>query len=159
MKIMNKELTPKTYHCNNCGAEVVHSYNHKCVYCGGLIDFNEPNDKVIELKPDDLVDISLKEVYLNYIMNNLVIILEGYKCPMPKIYEYNEENNTYISKAEEYINPPKCAICLEMPIYELKKYGKDYVIDRILNLGIRFNEIDRIMSQVLDNKEIRFFVR
>lgn len=154
-----KKLTLKTYHCKNCGAEVVHSYNHKCAYCGGLIDFNEPDDKVIELRPDDLVDITLKEVYLNYIMNNLVIILEGYKCPMPKIYEYNEENNTYISKAEEYINPPKCAICLEMPIYELKKYGIDYVRYKILSSGIRFNEIDRVISQVLDNKEIRFFVR
>lgn len=156
---MIKELTPKTYHCKNCGAEVIHSYNHKCSYCGGLIDFNEPEEKVIEIKPEDLVNITLRDVYRDFAMNNLIILFDGYKCPMPKVYEYNDKSNSYVSKVEEYVNPPKCGFCMEIPIFELEKFGIGYLKNRIYCSGIRLNEIDRVMQQVLDNREIRFIAR
>lgn len=156
---MIKELTPKTYHCKNCGAEVIHSYNHKCSYCGGLIDFNEPEEKVIEIKPEDLVNITLRDVYRDFAMNNLIILFDGYKCPMPKVYEYNDKSNSYVSKVEEYVNPPKCGFCMEIPIFELEKFGIEYLKYMIHRTGIRLNEIDRVMQQVLDNREIRFIAR
>lgn len=156
---MIKELMPKTHHCKNCGAEVIHSYNHKCSYCGGLIDFNEPEEKVIEVKPEDLVNITLRDVYRDFKMNNLIILFDGYKCVMPKVYEYNDKSKSYVSKVEEYVNPPKCGFCIEIPIFELEKFGIGYLKSVINNSGIRFNEIDRVMQQVLDNREIRFILR
>ena len=140
--------------CKNCGAQIEHSYNHRCPYCNTLFDFNEP-DK-IEVKPEDLVNIELRYIERMPINDSLILMFSGYKCPMPKVYEYNSDN-LYVSKVEQYINPPKCSMCIEIPIYEIEKYGIEYVYHKICSSGIRYNEIDKVMAQVRENKEIRYY--
>lgn len=138
--------------CKNCGAQIEHSYNHRCPYCNTLFDFNEL-DK-IEVKPEDLVNIELRYIERMPINDSLILMFSGYKCPMPKVYEYNSDN-LYVSKVEQYINPPKCSFCIEIRLYEIEKYGIEYVYHKICSSGIRYNEIDKVMSQVRENQEIR----
>lgn len=151
-----KIIKQHTINCKNCGAEISHVYNHKCEYCGSMLDFKTPEEETIEVRADELVDITLREVMFEPRSNMLLLYFDGYKLPMPKVYEY-DGNNTYISKREEYINPPKCYMCIEIDIYDFEKYGLGYLHNKILNSGIRFNELNNVWNQVLDNKEIRFF--
>ena len=146
----------KAHNCPNCGAEISHIYNHKCEYCGGMLDFNIPEKDTIKVKAEDLVDIKLRDVMVEPRSMHIMLLFSGYKCQMPKVYEYNG-NDTYVSKIEEYINPPKCSICIELDMPLLKQYGLDYVKSAIYSSGIRYNELDNVMAQVLDNKEIRYF--
>lgn len=138
--------------CKNCGSPLEHSFNHKCKYCGTLYDFNEPEKDAIEVKPEDLINIKLRDITRTPIHDSLILMFDGYKCPMPKVYEYNDSNNVYITKAEEYINPPKCGFCIELPLMEIEKYGLSYVLHRIEASGIRYNEIDKIKAQLLESK-------
>ena len=134
--------------CKNCGSPIEHSFNHKCKYCGTLFDFNEPQENTIEIKPEDLIDIELREIQRIPEHYSLILLFSGYKCSMPKVYEYNS-NNSYISKIEEYINPPKCGFCIELSLSDIEKYGFDYVMAMIKRTGIRYNEIDKIKSQII----------
>lgn len=154
-----KIIKQKSLNCPNCGAEISHVYNHKCEYCGGMLDFNEPEEKTIQLKPEDLVEITLRDVMFEPVSNRIILLFSGYKLEQPKVYEYdgNKNNNMYVSRIEEYINPPKCSFCIELDRYDLEKYGMGYVRSAICNSGIRYNEIDKVMAQALDNEEIRFF--
>ena len=133
--------------CKNCGAPLEHSYNHKCEYCGTLYDFNEPQEKVIEVKPEDLINIQLRSIERAYTRDSLMLLFDGYKCAMPKVYEYNSDN-IYVSKVEEYVNPPKCGFCIELPIFEIREYGLPYIMHRIEATGVRYNELDKIKSQI-----------
>ena len=144
--------------CKNCGSPLEHSYNHKCKYCGTLYDFNEPEENVVEVKPEDLIRIKLRYIERTPERNSLILMFDGYKCPMPKVYEYKDSNNIYLTKAEEYINPPKCGFCIELPIMEIKKYGFDYIIQRILATGIRYNELDNIKRELIDS-ELKYYCR
>ena len=130
----------KQYNCKNCGAPIEHSYNHKCPFCGTLFDFNEPIENIVEVKPEDLINIELKDI----------------SCEMPKVFEYNS-NGVYISKVENYINPPKCGFCIEIPIYKIKQYGIDYIMSSIRSTGVRYNELNNIFDQV--KKRIINYVR
>lgn len=142
-------------HCKNCGSPLQHSYNHQCPYCHTLYDFNEPQEQVVEVKPEDLVDVKLRSVERGYLQNTLIIKFDGYKCPMPKVYEYNDKDNSYLSKSEVYINPPKCGFCVELDINELEKYGLDYVSHIIARTGIRYNELDKIKEQIFSNELLK----
>ena len=143
----------KSYNCPNCGAKISHSYNHNCEYCGGILDFNEPD--AIEVKAEDLVKVELREVYNDFKTNKLILIFDGYKCPMPKVFNYDGKD-TYVSKVEEYVNPPKCGFCIEVDKNELKEYGIGYLEFLLHNSGLRYNEFDEVMEQVVNNKEIKF---
>lgn len=153
-----KVIEQKTHNCKNCGAEVSHVYNHKCEYCGGMLDFNAPEEETIEVKAEDLVDIRLRDVMIEPRTNNVIMVFSGYKCPMPKVYEY-DGTDRYVSKIEEYRNPPKCSICIELNKTELEKYGMQYVRAAIYNSGIRYNELDNVMKQAINNKDIEFICR
>ena len=141
--------------CKNCGSPLEHSYNHKCPYCKTLYDFNEPQEQVVDVKPEDLVDVKLRSVERGYLKNTIILIFDGYKCPMPKVYEYNDKDNIYVSQSENYINPPKCGFCIELDIFELEKYGLDYVFHRTMATGIRYNELDKIKAQIFSNETLR----
>lgn len=151
-----KLINAKSGNCPNCGAKISHSYNHNCEYCGGIIDFNEPD--VIEVKAEDLVDVKLRYIEYEPINNNYILIFDGYKCPMPKVYNYDGKC-TYLSKVENYTNPPKCGMCIAISDTELKQNGYDYIKYEIYNTGLRKNEVDKVMQQVLENEEIKYLMR
>ena len=144
--------------CKNCGSPIEHSFNHKCKYCGTLYDFNEPEENVVEVKPEDLIKVKLRYIERIPERYSLILMFDGYKCPMPKVYEYNDSNNLYLTKAEEYINPPKCGFCIELPLFEVEEYGFDYIINRILATGIRYNELDNIKRELIDS-DLRYYCR
>ena len=134
--------------CKNCGAPIQHSYNHKCPYCDTLYDFNEPTDNVVEVKPEDLYDIHLVDVYKTPIrVFATVFVFHGYKLDKPKVYEYNG-NNVYITKAENYVNPPRCGICIEIDDSELNKYGANAILMRLKASGVRPWEIENIEKEL-----------
>lgn len=143
--------------CKNCGAPLEHSFNHKCSYCGTLYDFNEPEENTIKVNPEDLFDIKLRNVKISEINHSLILTFDGYKCTMPKIYEYNSKENFYISKVEEYINPPKAGFCIEIPINDLREYGVNYLLWRIEAYGIRYSEINKIKEQIINNGYLRIY--
>lgn len=132
--------------CKNCGAPLEHSYNHKCKYCGTLYDFNEPKEKTIKITPQDLINIELREIIRLPFTENYVLVFSGYKVSMPKIYEVNDNN--YTSQVEEYVNPPKCIFCIEIPIEAAEKYGIGYVMHYIESAGVRYNELEKIRKQI-----------
>ena len=144
--------------CKNCGSPLEHSYNHKCKYCGTLYDFNEPQENTVEVKPEDLIKVELKSVERTPLTDSIIIMFSGYKCEMPKVYEFNDKNSMYVSKMEEYINPPKCGFCIELPLFEINKYGIGYVMSKIAATGIRYNELDNIKYQLL-NSELNYYIR
>lgn len=148
----------KQRNCKNCGAPLEHSYNHKCNYCGTLFDFNEPEENTITIKPEDLVDVKIRDISRNPLSYSLILVFTGYKLPMPKIYEYNGKD-TYISKVEEYINPPKASFLLEIPLFEMDKNGMDYLIWRIETCGLRPREIENIKMQLHEQQELKRYLR
>lgn len=144
--------------CKNCGSPLEHSYNHKCKYCGTLYDFNEPIENTIEVSPQDLINVELKYIERIPIKDSLILMFSGYKLEMPKVYEYNDKNNKYISKVENYINPPKCGFCIELPLIDIEKYGLSYVMHRIEMTGIRYNELDKIKHQLISS-DLKYYCR
>lgn len=151
----------QTYKCPNCGAPVEHSYNHQCEYCGTLFDFNEPKEKTIKISPQDLVNIELRDITLNPRTLSVILLFDGYKLEMPKVYEYNDKASYFVSKVETYINPPKCGFCIELPLFKIQEHGLDYVMCMIEDSGVRYNELDKIKSQVveklIDSRLIRMY--
>ena len=142
----------------NCGSPIEHSFNHKCKYCGTLYDFNDPIENTIEVKPEDLINVKLRSITKTPIHNSLLLMFSGYKCSMPKVYEFNDKNNNYVSKVEEYINPPKCGFCIELPLFEVEKYGLDYIMYRIRATGIRIKELDNIKQQLIQS-DLQYYCR
>lgn len=144
----------KQYNCKNCGAPVEHSYNHKCPYCSSILDFNAPTEDIVEVKPEDLIDIELRDTTIDPINNSMIFIFSGYKCAMPKVYEYNG-NNTYVSSVENYKNPIKCGFLIEISIPDLHR-GIDYIMWVIESTGIRYNELDKVAKQIIGKIGWRF---
>lgn len=140
----------KQYNCKNCGAPLEHSYNHKCPYCNTLFDFNVPIEKTIKVKAEDLIDLELVDYEFSPVNYSIILLFSGYKCPMPKIYEYDVKEDIYVSNIENYINPPKCGFCIELPICEIREKGFDYIMFMIENTGIRYNELGKIRKQVIE---------
>ena len=147
----------KQYNCKNCGAPIEHTYNHMCPYCHSICDFNEPEENVVEVKAEDLVDIKLKEIRRIPEYDKIQLVFVGFKCPMPKVYEF-DGNDIYKSRAIEYINPPKCGIVVELSRYEVMKYGLDYVKSVLRHSGIRYNELDKIIPAVAYKMREEYYV-
>ena len=135
--------------CKNCGSPLEHSFNHKCKYCGTLYDFNEPKEDLVSVTPQDLIDIKLRDIIREPMRDSIVLLFSGYKNPMPKIYEYNDINNIYVSSIDSYV---KCGFCLELDNSGIEKYGMPYVLEKILASGVRYNEIEKIRVQLLESK-------
>lgn len=135
--------------CKNCGSPLEHSFNHKCKYCGTLYDFNEPKEDLVKVTPQDLIDIELKDIIKEPIRDSIILLFSGYKNPMPKIYEYNDISNMYVSSIDKYV---RCGFCLELDNSEIEKYGLPYVLEKILASGVRYNEIEKIRVQLLKSK-------
>ena len=141
--------------CKNCGSPLEHSFNHKCKYCGTLFDFNEPIENLVSVTPQDLIDIKLRDIIREPIRDSIVLLFSGYKNPMPKIYEYNDINNIYVSSIDSYV---ECGFCLELDNSEIEKYGLPYVLEKILASGVRYNEIKKIKAQLLESK-LKYYCR
>lgn len=148
----------KQYNCKNCGAPIKHSYNHKCEYCGTIIDFNEPKENTIEVKAEELYDLQLREVEMSPIKFDLLIYFTGYKLEKPKIYE-SYKNDICVSKVENYINPPKCGFVIELPIIDIDKYGMDYIIHILRQKNINEDEIEKVLFQLKNNDMFRRYWR
>lgn len=132
-------------YCKNCGAPLEHGYNHHCKYCGTLYDFNEPKDKVVELHSWDLVDVNFVGVEQEPCCRRLLFKFQGYKLESPKIYEY--DGDTYVSKAIDYINPPKAGFIISMDIDDLEQHGISY-LQFMLHNYIRPTEQKNIERQI-----------
>lgn len=141
--------------CKNCGSPLEHSFNHKCKYCGTLYDFNEPKEDLVKVTPQDLIDIELKDIIKEPIRDSIILLFSGYKNPMPKIYEYNDISNMYVSSIDKYV---RCGFCLELDNSEIEKYGMPYVLEKILASGVRYNEIEKIRVQLLESK-LKYYCR
>lgn len=141
--------------CKNCGSPLEHSFNHKCKYCGTLYDFNEPKEDLVKVTPQDLIDIELKDIIKEPIRDSIILLFSGYKNPMPKIYEYNDISNMYVSSVDKYV---RCGFCLELDNSEIEKYGMPYVLEKILASGVRYNEIEKIRVQLLESK-LKYYCR
>lgn len=136
--------------CKNCGAPIQHSYNHKCPYCATLIDFNEPKEKTVECKPEQLINLDLIDIDLNPISLDFIFKFTGYKLEDSIIYEVN--GNTFISKYEEYINPPKCYFVIAISELAIRKYGISIIEHQSYNSGIRYEEIYKLILQIKDKR-------
>ena len=141
--------------CKNCGSPLEHSFNHKCKYCGTLYDFNESKEDLVSVTPQDLIDIELKDIIKEPIRDSIILLFSGYKNPMPKIYEYNDISNMYVSSIDKYV---RCGFCLELDNSEIEKYGMPYVLEKILASGVRYNEIEKIRVQLLESK-LKYYCR
>lgn len=144
---------PNYYHCKVCGANIEHLYNHRCPYCRTLLDFNENIEKTINIKPEELIDIELRDVQYHPEYRILVLVFSGYKVATPKIYEV-QDNNTFVSTAEVYVNPPKGAFCIQLKIDELEKYGISYILHYLESLDVRPREIWKIRQQLEKDRDI-----
>lgn len=138
----------KQRNCNNCGAPLEHSYNHRCKYCGTLFDFNAPKEEVVELHSYDMVDLKFRGIQQDIITRNLIMRFEGFKLEAPIIYECDD--NKYVSKVVNYINPPKSYFFIQIPIDELEKYGMPF-LEHLLYCYIRPTEIENVKRQILEN--------
>ena len=110
----------KQYNCKNCGAPIEHTYNHKCPYCNSILDFNEPKEDTVEFKIEDMVNIEFRNYEIVPYEDAIRLYFSGFKLEQPKIYEFNGKD-TYVSKMEQYINPPKAGFCIQVSRYELEK--------------------------------------
>ena len=144
----------KQYNCKNCGAPVEHTYNHRCKYCDSILDFNEPEDKVVMSRPEELFDITFREQDYIPKTNGIVLIFDGYKLDTHKIYEC-DENDIYMSKREEYINPPRVSFSIVIDRGDLQMYGFDCIRHRFYELNISDKEIKNIEWQLVDKGIIR----
>lgn len=140
----------KQRNCSNCGAPLEHSYNHQCKYCGTLYDFNEPEEKTVRLHPYELVDLKYRGVEKDFISNSLLIRFEGYKLEEPKVYEHNG-NDFFVSKAINYINPPKSFFFVQIPIEDLEEHGFG-LLEHIIRCNIRPSEWENVKKQMLENR-------
>jgi len=139
----------KTYNCKNCGAEVSHTFNHRCEYCGGILDFNVPEDKIAIIKPEELHEIEFVEAYTTpYDPLDIHLIFTGYKNEIGKIHEV--ENNKYISEIIEYINPIKSSFGIIISREELNKLGADAVRRRLYLLNVSYKEIEKVINELID---------
>lgn len=138
----------KNYNCKNCGAEVSHVFNHRCEYCGGILDFNEPEDKVVLIKAEELVDIQFIEENYIPITNEIQLIFSGYKLPKPKIYE--TDGNIFYSRVEEYKNPTKSYFGIAVKREDLREYGFMIIADQLYHLNVRENEMEKIQWQLIE---------
>ena len=135
--------------CKNCGAPLQHSYNHKCKYCGTLFDFNEPQEETVELHSYDMVNLKYRGIEEDFITHSLLMKFEGLKIEAPKIYEYNG-NEHFVSKAINYINPPKSYFFIQLDIDELEKYGMEY-LEHVVHCAIRPSEWENVKRQIIEN--------
>lgn len=142
----------KQYNCKNCGAPVKHTYNHRCEYCNSILDFNVPKEETIEVKPEELRDLELKDIEFVPYNNHIRFLFSGYKCTMPTIYEC-DINNSYVSSIEEYRNPPKCGFLIEIPRDEIEKYGFGVIRAKLLNAGLYPKELEKIKYQIIEKSD------
>ena len=112
--------------CKNCGAPLEHGYNHRCKYCNTLYDFNAPKNEVIEFHSYDMVNVKYRGIERDIITNNLLMKFEGMKLESPIVYETNG-NDKFVSKAINYINPPKSYFFIQIPIDELEHGGLKFI--------------------------------
>lgn len=136
------------YNCKNCGAPIKHSYNHRCEYCGTIVDFNEPEDNTLEIHPYDLVDIKYIDTVRDHLTNRIIIRFSGYKVEKPKIYE--QADDLYVSKVVSCINPPRVFFQVEFSIFDLEKYGIEFLEHRLFSL-ISPSERKNVQRQLLEN--------
>lgn len=142
--------------CKNCNAPIQHSYNHRCEYCGTLYDFNEPKEETIEFNSMDMINVKYRGCEIDHPRNILIMKFEGIVLQKPKIYECYSEN-IFVSKVENYINPPKSFFCIELSINELERAGFNY-LGYVLHNYIRYSEISKVINQINQDKEMPYLL-
>lgn len=137
----------KQYNCKNCGAPIEHTYNHQCPYCKSILDFNEPKEDTVEFKIEDMVNIEFRDYEIVPFEDAIRLYFSGFKLEQPKIYEFNGED-TYVSKMEKYINPPKAGFCIQVSRIELEKYGISAIMHYLSNCNLRPKEFEKLEEQI-----------
>ena len=135
----------KQRNCINCGAPLEHSYNHKCKYCGTLYDFNEPKEKTIEFHSYDMVNVHFLKLERYPLTNDIIMYFDGIKLEEPTIYEY--QDNRFVSKTINYVNPPKAFFAIQLNIKDLEEHGIHYLWSTIENY-IRPTETEKVRHQI-----------
>ena len=137
----------KQYNCKNCGAPIEHTYNHQCPYCKSILDFNEPKEDTVEFKIEDMVNIEFRDYEIVPYEDAIRLYFSGFKLEQPKIYEFNGED-TYVSKMETYINPPKAGFCIQVSRIELEEYGISAIMHYLSNCNLRPKEFEKLEEQI-----------
>lgn len=146
---MSEEINnPIQRNCKNCGAPIKHSYNHKCEHCGTLFDFNAPIEETEKVQPHTVHNIEFNEVYRDIRSISLIFRFTGITLGALKILEYDVSDNTCISVAEDAIHPKRCSFIISISLKELERWGTDIIAWRLFDLGIRDDEIERIIHQI-----------
>ena len=145
--------------CKNCGAPLKHSYNHRCEYCGTLYDFNEPEENIKRYDPDNLVDVKLESVERSIIRNSFILYFTGYYLKPPKVYETNMKDNEveFVSEMQNYINPPKVGLKIEVDERDLVEGGEGYLWNILCFQGL-YHQAPRIMEQLKENNYMRSYL-
>lgn len=146
--------------CKNCGAPLKHSYNHRCEYCGTLYDFNEPEENIKRYDPENVVDIKLERVEESPFIDAFVLYFTGYYLKPPKVYETNtKEGNEVeiVSEMQNYINPPKVGLKIEVAKRELAEYGENYLRYLLSSKGL-YSQIGEVMNQLEENDYLRRYL-
>ena len=137
----------KQYNCKNCGAPIEHTYNHQCPYCKSILDFNEPEEKTVQFKIEDMVNIEFRNYEIVPYEDAIRLYFSGFKLEQPKIYEFNGED-TCVSKMEQYINPPKAGFCIQVSRIELEKYGISAIMRYLYHCNLKPREFERLEEQI-----------
>lgn len=136
----------KQYNCKNCGANIKHTYNHKCEYCGSIIDFNEPIEDTIKVDPRNLRNLQLEGIEREPLTNDYIFIFTGYVIEKPRVYEIDE--NYYTTKVINYINPPKTYFMIRIKYEELYCAEPDMVYYKLMNSGLDYEEVGKVWDQI-----------
>lgn len=136
----------KQYNCKNCGANIKHTYNHICEYCGSIIDFNEPIENVVKVDPRNLTNLQLERVEREPHTNYFIFIFTGYVIEKPRVYEVKE--GYYETKEINYINPPKVHWCIRIMFEELYYVDPDIVFHKILGSGLDYRELEKVWDEI-----------
>lgn len=153
-------IEPIQRSCKNCGAPLKHSYNHRCEYCGTLYDFNEPEENIKRYEPENVVDIKLERAEESPFIDAIVLYFTGYYLKPPKVYETYIKNGIKcecVSEMQDYINPPKVGLKIEVEKRELAEYGTSYLRHCLCSQGL-YLQIDKVMNQLEENDYLRRYL-
>lgn len=134
----------KQYNCKNCGANIKHTYNHKCEYCGSIVDFNEPIEDVVKVDPYNLTDLQLKSIEREPYTLDYIFIFTGYVIEKPKFYDI--EKNYY--EVRSISNPKKVYWGLRISDIDIKEYGTNAIIFRVHTSGLCGSEMENVLNQI-----------
>jgi Zn-finger nucleic acid-binding protein len=112
--------------CPNCGADIIHNYNHRCPYCRTYLHMTDD-----EIKKINNCEYKVENVYLdrNPIRHSFILTITGWTTP--KFYNYEEmQENTFIVSGND-INK-KVAYRVEIPMELIMRLDDREIVDYVL---------------------------